>query len=146
MTAKLEINEMFRDLRVAETVGQKLEMGWLEIEFTVYGTTYLKDGEMNYKISSEAGKIYQFMENALTEDVYCSNIQEFTHMCHVKNVVIGNATYVVSRVFVGNRNVSELIQKRVEASSSQLLPLTNSVPASYNDSGINAGLRRNHAN
>ena len=83
MTAKLEINEMFRDLRVAETVGQKLEMGWLEIEFTVYGTTYLKDGEMNYKISSEAGKIYQFMENALTEDVYCSNIQEFTHMCHV---------------------------------------------------------------
>ena len=64
----------------------------------------------------------------------------------MENVVIGNATYVVSRVFVGNRNVSELIQKRVEASSSQLLPLTNSVPASYNDSGINAGLRRNHPN
>lgn len=83
MTAKLEINEMFRDLRVAETVGQKLEMGWLEIEFTVYGTTYLKNGEMHYKISSEAGKIYQFMENVLTEDIYCSNIQTFTHMCHV---------------------------------------------------------------
>lgn len=83
MTAKLEINEMFRDLKVAETVGQKLEMGWLEIEFTVYGTTYLKDGEMNYRVSSEAGKIYQFMEKALTEDVYCSNIQEFTHICHV---------------------------------------------------------------
>ena len=64
----------------------------------------------------------------------------------MENVVIGNATYVVSRVFVGNRNVSELIQKRVEASSSQLLPLTNSVPASYNDSGRSAGLRRNHAN
>ena len=83
MTAKLEINEIFRDLRAAETVGQKLEMGWLEIEFTVYGTTYLKDGDMNYKISTEAGKIYQFMENALTEDVYCSNIQTFTHRCHV---------------------------------------------------------------
>ena len=64
----------------------------------------------------------------------------------MENVVIGNATYVVSRVFVGNRNVSELIQKRVEASSSQLLPLTNSVPASYNDGGRSAGLRRNHAN
>ena len=64
----------------------------------------------------------------------------------MENVVIGNATYVVSRVFVGNRNVSELIQKRVEASSSQLLPLTTPVPASYNDSGRNAGLRRNHAN
>ncbi len=64
----------------------------------------------------------------------------------MENVVIGNATYVISRVFVGNRNVSELIQKRIEANSSQLLPLTNSAPASYNDSGRSAGLRRNHAN
>ena len=64
----------------------------------------------------------------------------------MENIVIGNATYVVSRVFVGNRNVSELIQKRVEASSSQLLHLTNSVPVAYNDNGRNAGLRRTHAN
>lgn len=83
MTAKLEINEMFRDMKVAETVGEKLQMGWLEVEFTVYGTAYLKDGEMHYKISSEAGKIYQFMETSLSKDIYCSNIQTFTHMCHV---------------------------------------------------------------
>ena len=82
MTAKLEINEMFRDMKVAETVGEKLKMGWLELEFTVYGTTYLQDGELHYKISSEAGKIYQFMEHALTNDIYCSNIETFTHMCH----------------------------------------------------------------
>ena len=63
----------------------------------------------------------------------------------MENVVIGNATYAVSRVFIGDRNVSELIQKRVEASSSQLLPLTNSVPASYNECGKGAGLGRNHA-
>ena len=83
MTAKLEINEMFRDMKVAETVGEKLQMGWLEVEFTVYGTAYLKDGELHYKISSEAGKIYQFMETSLSKDIYCSNIQTFTHMCHV---------------------------------------------------------------
>ena len=64
----------------------------------------------------------------------------------MQNVVIGNATYLVSRVFVGSRNVSELIQKKVEESSSQLLPLTNMVSASYNGSGRNAGPRRNHAN
>ena len=83
-----------------------------------------------------------------------SSANTFSELCSfpvqggtfMENVVIGNATYVVSRVFIGDRNVSELIQKRVEASSSQLLPLTNSVPASYNDSGKNAGLRRNHAN
>ena len=64
----------------------------------------------------------------------------------MENIVIGNATYLVSRVFIGNQNVSELIQKRVEENRSQVLPLTNSVPVSYNDSGGNAGLRRNHAN
>lgn len=64
----------------------------------------------------------------------------------MENVVIGNATYLVSRVFVGDQNVSELIQQKVEAESSQLLPLTGPVGTPYNDSGRNAGLRRNHAN
>lgn len=64
----------------------------------------------------------------------------------MENVVIGNATYLVSRVFIGNKNVSELIQKRVEDQCTQFLPLTNPASASYNDSGRSAGLRRNHAN
>ena len=57
----------------------------------------------------------------------------------MENIVIGNATYLVSRVFIGNQNVSELIQKRVEQNRSQVLPLTNSVSASYNNSGRDAG-------
>ena len=64
----------------------------------------------------------------------------------MENVVIGNATFVVSRVFVGNQTVSDLIQKRIEANSSQILPLTDLASASYNQGGNNAGLRRNHAN
>lgn len=64
----------------------------------------------------------------------------------MENIAIGNATYLVNRVFVGNQNVSELIQKKVEATHSQLLPLTSTVSASYNYSGRNAGCRRNHAN
>ena len=64
----------------------------------------------------------------------------------MENVVIGNATFVVSRVFVGNQTVSDLIQKRIEANSSQILPLTDLASASYNDDGRRAGLRRNHAN
>lgn len=64
----------------------------------------------------------------------------------MENVVIGNGTYLVERVFIGTKNVSELIQGRVEADCSQLLHLTNPASASYNDSGGNAGSRRNHAN
>ena len=64
----------------------------------------------------------------------------------MENIVIGNATYLINRVFIGNKNVSELIQKRIEQNRCQPLPLTSPVPASYNGSGRNAGMRRNHAN
>ena len=64
----------------------------------------------------------------------------------MEHVVIGSATYVISRVFVGSQSVSDLIQKRMEANSAQVLPLTDLASASYNQGGNNAGLRRNHAN
>jgi len=64
----------------------------------------------------------------------------------MENVVIGNATYLVNRFFVGERKVTDLIQKRIENNCSQLLPLTNSVPASYNNSVRNTGAGGNHAN
>lgn len=57
----------------------------------------------------------------------------------MENVVIGNATYIVSRVFVGTKNVSDLIQKRVEQDNSHVLPLTTPASASYNKDGRNAG-------
>lgn len=57
----------------------------------------------------------------------------------MENVVIGNATYVVSRVFIGTKNVSDLIQKRVEQDNSHFLPLTTPASASYNNDGRNAG-------
>ncbi len=64
----------------------------------------------------------------------------------VENIVIGNATYLIGRNFVGSKDVSELIQERMVAKKSQVLPLTNEVSPSYNEVGRNAGLRRNHAN
>lgn len=64
----------------------------------------------------------------------------------MENVIIGNGTYLIERVFVGHQPVTELIQRRVEADCYHHLHLTNSRPASYNGSGGNAGSRRNHAN
>ena len=63
----------------------------------------------------------------------------------MQNVVIGNATYLVNRVFVGERKITDLIQKRMEETCSQLVPLTNSPSASYNHIEEDAGFRRNHA-
>lgn len=63
----------------------------------------------------------------------------------MENVVIGNATYQVNRVFVGERKITDLIQKQIEENYSQVLPLTSSPSASYNDNGRIAGFRRSHA-
>ena len=64
----------------------------------------------------------------------------------MENVIIGNGTYLIERVFVGNQSVTELIQQQVEADCCQLFTLTNPAAASYNGGGGNAGFRRNHAN
>ena len=40
----------------------------------------------------------------------------------MENVVIGNATYLVNRVYVGERKITDLIQKQIEENCSQLLP------------------------
>ena len=45
----------------------------------------------------------------------------------MENIVIGNATYQVRRVFVGNKNVSELIQNKIENDCSHVLPLSTAL-------------------
>lgn len=62
------------------------------------------------------------------------------------NIVIGNATYLVNRVFIGNKKVSEIIQSKVENTNFQALPLTNTMPASYNEGGRSEVSWRNHEN
>lgn len=64
----------------------------------------------------------------------------------MENIVIGNATYTIQRVFIGNQKVSDLIQERVKKENSQFLPLTSVLAPSYNSGGRNAGIRRSHAN
>lgn len=53
----------------------------------------------------------------------------------MENIVIDNATYLVGRVFIGNKNVSALIQSRIENENSHVLPLTKSASPSYNNDG-----------
>lgn len=43
----------------------------------------------------------------------------------MENIVIDNATYLVGRVFIGNKNVSALIQSRIENENSHVLPFNN---------------------
>ncbi len=78
MTGRLNFVLQFRDAQVAEDVRKKAELGWFEQEFTMYGTAYLNDGEMCYKISADAGKIYAFIEASSRQQIFCSNVLTHT--------------------------------------------------------------------
>ncbi len=64
----------FRDMQVAEDIGKKAALGWFDVEFTMYGCAYLEAGQRYYKISPEAGDIYDFMERSVLKDIYASNV------------------------------------------------------------------------
>lgn len=53
----------------------------------------------------------------------------------MESIKIDNTTYLVRRVFVGKKSVPELLQERLQADHSQLLPLTDASSFSYNNSG-----------
>lgn len=70
--------EYIRDVQVALDVRKMAELGYFDVEFTMYGTAYLVREEMNYRISSNADHIYHFIETAGLEDIYCANIMTIT--------------------------------------------------------------------
>lgn len=53
----------------------------------------------------------------------------------MESIKIDNTTYLVRRVFVGKKTVPELLQERLQADHSQLLPLTDTASFSYNNGG-----------
>jgi len=85
MTANLQLFQKFRDIQVAEDVGKKAELGWFDVEFTMYGCAYLNltDSKMYYKVSSRAEDIYTFIEDCAKDDIFPSAVEHLTLKCPV---------------------------------------------------------------
>ncbi len=83
MTGNLSAMMHMHDLRVAEDIGKMAELGWFDVEFTMYGCAYMLDGKMRYKISSEAKDIYDYIEHGAKKGVYPSNVLSLTEKCPV---------------------------------------------------------------
>lgn len=78
MTGNLSAMMHMHDLRVAEDIGKMAELGWFDVEFTMYGCAYLQDRKMYYRISSEAEDIYDFIEKGSRIGVYPGNVLSLT--------------------------------------------------------------------
>ena len=78
MTIDLNMMIDLRDLQVALDVAQRAEMGWFDIEFTMYGCAYWAKGKRYYKLSAYQEKIYAFIEEGAKNDVITSDICALT--------------------------------------------------------------------
>ncbi len=81
------LNDMRKDanIQVAEDVGKMAELGYFDVEFTMYGCAYLNpaDNKMYYKVSSMAEDIYDFIEKSSQQKIYPGNVMQFTRKCPV---------------------------------------------------------------
>ena len=57
MTVDLDMMLDLRDLQVARDVQRRAEMGWFDVEFTMYGCAYYQNGERYYRVSAHDEKI-----------------------------------------------------------------------------------------
>lgn len=72
-----------RDLQAAEDVGSRARLGWFDVEFNFYGTAWREHDEMNYLISANPVKIYDFAMDKLAEDIYCAPVETYRKKCSV---------------------------------------------------------------
>lgn len=83
MTGNLKLMTLLHDQVVADEVGQMAELGYFDVEFTMYGCAYLEHGKRYYKISPEAADIYQFIEKSNLKGIFPSNVIQYTQKCAV---------------------------------------------------------------
>ena len=62
MTVDLNMMLDLRDLQVAMDVAKRAEMGWFDVEFTMYGTCFERCGKRYFRVSADAARIYDFIE------------------------------------------------------------------------------------
>lgn len=55
---------------------------------------------------------------------------------------VNKTTYLLHRVFTGEKTAVQLVEERIKTASCQALPLTDSASISYNTGGNQSAVRR----
>lgn len=78
-----QLNNMFRDFKVAEDVAKMVEMRRFAVEFTVYGSLFLEHGQRRYIISSDKDQIHDHAQQRAYLEQYLLPIMKHTKMTTV---------------------------------------------------------------
>lgn len=74
---------LFRDVQVALDFQQMAAEGYIDTEFTMYGTMYYAENERQYMISANASRIIDFIETDIDQGYLTLPMRTFTETCHV---------------------------------------------------------------
>ena len=69
---------MSRDIQAASEVARRAELGWFDVEFTMYGSAYYDRGKRYYQVSAEAEKIYESIDRNLQSGFLPTNVISMT--------------------------------------------------------------------
>lgn len=109
MTVDLNMMLDLRDLQVAMDVAKRAEMGWFDVEFTMYGTCFERDGRRYFRVSADAARIYDFIETGAQKNSLPTNVLTLTKTCPVPTGM---------REFISS-DVKKLLAKQLEAAYPQ---------------------------
>jgi len=70
----MAVTAQLLDVLAADDIKKKAQYGYFDTEFTAYGTVYVEEGKRQYRISSAAGDIYQFIEKSDLRHNYCASV------------------------------------------------------------------------
>lgn len=65
-----QLNQMFRDFKVAEDVGKMMELRRFEVEYEIFGTVFWKDGKRQYLVSKDDDILFHQIQNLAANDYY----------------------------------------------------------------------------
>lgn len=74
---------LFRDVQVALEFQQMAAQGYVDTEFTMYGTIYYTDDQRQYMISANAPRIIDFIDTDIDQGYLALPLCTLTETCHV---------------------------------------------------------------
>ena len=132
MTGNLEMLMRMRKAKIqkeanvqtAEDIGKKAELGYFDVEFTMYGCAYWdrSAAQMTYRISSRAEDIYDYIESAARAAIYPGQVERLTLTCPVP---LGTKELIAQDVKM--ELAKELREKYSQAFFAQLYELADQI-------------------
>lgn len=83
MTVDLGMMLDLRDAQVAQEVAERAALGWFDVEFTMYGCAYMKNGERFFVVSALENQINRFVETSIEKGILTSKVHRLTKRCQV---------------------------------------------------------------